>query len=106
MHTRVVTMRLKPNTAVEFTQAIEREALPILRRQRGFRDEITLVTSNGNEAIAISFWDSVDSAEAYERTGYTEVLRTINKVIDGAPQVKTFDVANSTVHNIAARAAA
>lgn len=106
MHARVVNMRLKPNTAPEFSQAIEREVLPILRRQRGFRDEITFVTPNGTEAIGISFWDNKDSAEAYERTGYTEVLRTINKLIEGPPQVNTFDVANSTVHNIAARAAA
>jgi|SRR5215510_13681703 len=106
MFTRIVSMRLKPNAAAEFSQTIEKRILPILRKQKGFRDEITLVALNGMEAVGISVWDSREQAEAYNNVGYTEVLKELNTLLEGTPQVKTYDVANSTVHNIAARSAA
>jgi len=34
------------------------------------------------------------------------VLKVLAKVIDGTPEVRTWDVCNSTVHKIAAAAAA
>jgi len=99
-------MRLKPNTAAEFTQTIEKKILPILRKQKGFRDEITFIASGGTEAIGISLWDQREQAEAYNSASYPEVLRELNKLVEGTPRVQTYDVANSTGHNIAARSAA
>ena len=61
----VVSIRLKPNTAAEFTQLIEKEALPLLRKQRGFQDEITLVDAGGKTAIGISLWDYTFHREIY-----------------------------------------
>jgi hypothetical protein len=99
-------MRLKPNTtAAEFTQTIEKKILPILRKQKGFRDEITFVVPNGSEVVGISLWDSREQADAYNSASYAEVMRELNKLLEGTPQVKTYDIANSTAHNIAARAA-
>ena len=99
-------MRLKGSASGDFSQTIEKKILPILRKQKGFRDEITLVAPGGMEAVGISFWGSREQADAYNSGGYTEVLRELNKLLEGTPQVKTYDVANSTVHNIAARSAA
>ena len=106
MFTRIVTMRLKPNSATEFSQTIEKKILPILRKQKGFRDEITLMAPGRQEAIGISFWDSREQADTYNAGSYPEVLRELNQLLDGTPQVQTYDVANSTVHKIAARPAA
>jgi len=103
---RIVSMRLKPNMTAEFTQTIEKRILPILRKQKGFRDEITFVAPGGMEAVGISLWDSREQADAYNSGGYSEVLRELNKLVEGTPQVKTYDVANSIAHNIAARSAA
>ena len=106
MFARIVSMRLKPNTTQEFTQTIEKKILPILRKQKGFRDEITLIASGGMEAVGISLWDSREQADAYNSGSYPEVLRELNKVVEGTPSVQTYDVANSTAHKIAARPAA
>jgi len=103
---RIVSMRLKPNAAAEFSQTIEKKILPILRKQKGFRDEITLIASGGMEAVGISLWDSREQADAYNSGSYPEVLRELNKVVEGTPSVQTYDVANSTAHKIAARPAA
>jgi heme-degrading monooxygenase HmoA len=103
---RIVSMRLKPNTASEFSQTIEKRILPILRKQKGFRDEITFIAPGGMEAVGISLWDSREQADAYNSGSYPEVLRELNKLLEETPQVQTYDVANSTAHKIAARRAA
>jgi hypothetical protein len=53
MFARKVSMHLK-GSVPEFTQTLEREVLPLLRKQKGFRDEITFVAPGGREAFGIS----------------------------------------------------
>ena len=66
MYTRNVSMRLKANSAPEFTRTLENAVIPMLRKQKGFRDEVTLVAPERNEAIAISFWDKKEDAEVLQ----------------------------------------
>jgi hypothetical protein len=91
-------MKLKPNSAAELTRIAENEIIPILRRQKGFRDETTFIAPERSEAVANSFWDTREDAEAYNETGYQEVLKALSNVIDGMPTVRTFEFANSTFH--------
>jgi hypothetical protein len=105
MYTRNVSMKLKVNSAKEFTQTLENEVIPVLRKQKGFKDEITLIAPERNDAVGISFWDRKEDAEAYNRDQYQDVLKTLAKVLDGTPKVESFEVANSTSHHIAAKAA-
>ncbi|MGB9433577.1 MAG: hypothetical protein WBQ89_15145 [Candidatus Acidiferrum sp.] len=105
MFARKVYMHLKPNSVAEFTQRLEKDILPMLRKQKGFQDEITFVGQGGTEALAISLWDKPENAETYNRGTYPEVTKILAKVIEGVPQVETYDVANSTFHKIAATVA-
>jgi len=52
MFARSVTIHLKPNAVAEFNRTMEKEILPLLQKQKGFRDEIALAGSNGSEAAA------------------------------------------------------
>ena len=104
MFTRNVTMKLKPNTAPEFKGLVENEILPLLRKQQGFRDEFTFVAPERSEVLAISLWETKENAEAYNRTGYPEILKIVSKVIDGTPKVETFELSTSTLHKLAANA--
>jgi heme-degrading monooxygenase HmoA len=106
MFARNISIRLKPNSVAEFTQLIENEALPLLRKQKGFRDEITLVAPDGREAVGISLWDQKENAEAYSRDAYPELLKALGKAVEGTPQVRTYEVCNSTFHKIATQVAA
>jgi hypothetical protein len=106
MFARSVSIRLKPNSIAEFTRLMENETLPLLRKQKGFKDEITLVAPNGTEAVGISLWDEKQNADAYSRDAYPELLKTLGRVVEGTPQVHTYEVANSTFHKIAAHVAA
>ena len=102
MFARSISIRLKPNSVAAFTQLIEKETLPMLRKQKGFQDEITFVVPGGAEAVGISLWDEKEHADAYSRDTYPAVLQTLGKVVEGTPQVRTYEVCNSTFHKIAA----
>jgi hypothetical protein len=106
MFARNISVHLKPNSVAEFTRTINQEVIPLLRRQKGFQDEITFVSANGTEAVGISLWDQKENAEAYNRGTYPQVLKSLEKLFDGTPQIQTYEVANSTFHKVAARVAA
>jgi hypothetical protein len=100
MFARKVSALLKPNSVSEFAKLMEGEVLPWLRKQKGFLDLIILVVPNGSEVATISFWDQPASAEAYNRSGYPEVLEILEGLLDGCPYVKTFEVVSSTLQTV------
>lgn len=106
MFARKIHMHLKPNSVAELTQRLEKDILPLLRKQNGFQDEILFVGQGAKEAFAISLWDKAENAEAYNRGTFPAVAKILATVLEGAPQVETYDVASSTFHKIAAAAAA
>jgi heme-degrading monooxygenase HmoA len=107
MFTRIVEITSKAGKARELSRVVSDRVLTILKNQPGFMDEITLISDeNPNRIFAISFWKSKEHAENYQREQYSNVLQTINNIVEGTPRVSTFEVEHSTVHNIAAGRAA
>ena len=103
MYARNVSMQLKPNMTIQFTQTFEKDVLPLLRKQTGFKDEISFVSSDRPAAVAISLWDDKASAESYSRDVYPQVLKSLTSVLEGTPKVEAYEVSNSTFHKIASR---
>ena len=101
MFARTVSIHLKANTLSDYTRAFEKEVLPLLRKQDGFKDEITFAGPGGVDVTAISLWDNKAAAEAYNTKTYPRVLKTMARFIEGTPKVQTSDVVNSTLHEIA-----
>jgi hypothetical protein len=95
-------MKLKPNCASELTRKMEKDVLPLLRKSKGFQDEIVLVSSGGEKAFAISLWDRAENAETYNRDTYPQIVKMLETVTEGAPQIGTYEVTTSTFHKIAA----
>jgi hypothetical protein len=106
MFARNVSVHLKPNSVAEFTRTFDQEIIPLLRKQKGFQDEITLIAPGGLEAIGISLWDQKQNADAYNRDAYSEVQKALAKVVEGTSEVQTYEVSNSTFHKIAGRVSA
>jgi heme-degrading monooxygenase HmoA len=102
MYARCVSVKLTPTGKAEFTSKLEAEIIPLLRKQKGFQDELTFIAPARNEALAVSLWDNKDSAETYHRGAFVEVTKLLSKLVEGTPQVETYEVANSTMHKIAA----
>jgi hypothetical protein len=106
MFARNVSIHLKPNTLSDYTRTFEKEVLPLLRKQKGFKDEITFAGAGEVDVTAISLWDNKIDAEGYNTNTYPQVLKTLARFIEGTPRVQTSDVVNSTFHNSAVHATA
>ena len=57
-----VSFHLKPGRA-GVHQLLDQDVIPVLRKQKGFQDEISLVAAGGAEAVGISVWDLKENAE-------------------------------------------
>ena len=86
MFARWVTMKLKPHSAREFTRTLEKDIIPLLRKQTGFKEEF--------------------SFEAYGSGQYSEVVKLLETVVEGTPDVQSGEVSNSTIQRIPATPAA
>lgn len=105
MFARKVSVRLKSDAAGQFIQKMENEIIPLLRKQKGFLDELTLISQSGKEIYAYSFWEASEDAEQYDRTVFKEVTGLLTGLIEGAVRVHTYMVANSTFHKLSAAVA-
>ena len=90
---RNVHFQIKSGKEQEFTTLFEKDVLPMLRKQSGFLEEVTLVNPKG--AHAISLWDNRKDADAYQTATYPQVLAKLTPVIEGTPTVETYENATS-----------
>jgi quinol monooxygenase YgiN len=90
---RNVQFQVKTGKEQELNSLLEKEVLPILRKQNGFQEEVALVNPKG--AHLISLWDNRKNAEAYETATYPSVLAKLTPVIEGTPRVETYETASS-----------
>ncbi len=93
--TRNVHVQLKDGKQKEFIQLFESQILPVLRQQKGFQDEMTLV--DNNRALAISFWDDRKNAEQYHTSVFPKLVEKLTPMIQAPPRVETYEVATSTL---------
>lgn len=101
MFARHIKLELKPNFTKEFPVVFEKEILPILRRQKGFLEELILATPSKTEVLAISLWEEKEFAEAYNRQVYPEVAKIIARFVEETPVVKNFEVEYATYRKYA-----
>jgi hypothetical protein len=104
MFARTVSIHLKSNMLSDYNRTFDKDILPLLRKQKGFRDEIALSNPSSLDAIAISLWETRADAEAYNTNTYPEVLKTLARMIDGTPKVQTFEAVTSTFQKVAVAA--
>jgi hypothetical protein len=101
MFARNVSIHLKSNMLSDYTRTFDKDVLPLLRKQNGFKDEITFAGPGGVDVTAISLWENKTDAEAYNINAYPQVVKMMARFIEGTPKVHTSDVVNSTFHKIA-----
>src|SRR6201997_3496377 len=100
MYARNISFRLKSNMQSDYTRTFENQILPMLRKQKGFKEEITLSNPGSQDAIAITLWENKSNADDYNTNTYPQVLKTLANVIDGTPRVQTFETVLTTFHNV------
>jgi hypothetical protein len=97
MFARTVSVHLKPSMLNNYTSTFEKEVLPLLRKQKGFQNEITLCNPNSLDLTAISLWDTREDAELYSKNAYPEVLRLLSNTIEGTPKIRSEEVVETTI---------
>jgi hypothetical protein len=100
MLARHVTMQLKPNLEKEFPVMFEEEIVLLLKKQKGFVDELLLVAPTTKESVAISLWETKDYAEIYNREVYPRVEKMLERHIEGVPFIQNFEEKYATFHEI------
>lgn len=101
MFTRVVDIHAKPGKARELSATVSDKVLPILKKQPGFVDEITLVSNtNPDRILALSFWQSEEHAQRYHNDHFEKINEMVTPLLQTAPQVETFNVDISTLQKI------
>ena len=107
MFTRTVEVTPKSGKARELASTINEKVLPILKKQAGFVDETLLVSdTEPNQILALSFWNSKEDAERYQREQYPAIHEMVRHLLEAEPVIRTFSVESSTTHRIAPEKAA
>jgi heme-degrading monooxygenase HmoA len=83
MFARIVSVHLKSNMLSDYIRSFEEDILPLLHKQKGFKDEIRLSNPSSLDVVAISLWESKANAQAYNTNTYPEVLKTLAGLIEG-----------------------
>jgi hypothetical protein len=73
------SFHLKSNMLSDYTRTFDKDILPLLRKQNGFKDEIMFSGPGGIDVTAISLWDN--KAKPKDTTSmpalrFEEVLKT------------------------------
>jgi hypothetical protein len=100
MFARNLSFRLKPNTHSDYTQTMETQILPLLKKQKGFKEEMTLSNPNSVDGVSISVWETKSDADNYNTNVYPQVMKSLEKVIDGQPQLHTFETVTSIYNKV------
>jgi heme-degrading monooxygenase HmoA len=107
MFTRVVELASKSGKSKELTSTINEKVVPILKKQRGFVDEIVLVSdAESNRVLGISFWDTREDAELYDREQFPKIQDSVRYLLEAEPVIRTFNVHPHVGQKIAAHKAA
>jgi len=86
---RNVQFNLKTGQADEFNRRMKSEILPLMKTQKGFREDVTLLKKD--VGMSLSLWDDRAAAETYHTNTFPTILKKLDGVIDGTPRVETYD---------------
>jgi hypothetical protein len=50
--------------------------------------------------VSVSLWENKQSADDYNTNTYPEVLKTLSKIVEGTPQVHSYETVMSTFQHV------
>jgi len=102
MFVRMVSAKLKVNQHKQFSELFQNKLVPMVRKERGFQDMMLLGVSGAPEVLVMSFWDSRETMETSEKNLSSKIQEMLFPLLEGPPEVKTFTLAYSTMHDVPA----
>ena len=101
MIARHIEVNLKPEKLVEFKKLYESEILPLMKRQTGFLDSITLTPENVNDRnVTITLWRTRQDCENYHKKEYPRILEMVKPFLKDTPKLDYFNVEYTTFRKV------
>ncbi|HEX4825367.1 MAG TPA: antibiotic biosynthesis monooxygenase [Candidatus Polarisedimenticolaceae bacterium] len=86
---RNVQFTVKAGKVDEFKRLMNTDVLPVMKKEKGFRQIVTVVEKN--TGLSLSVWDDRACAETYNTKTFPEVLKKLNAVLEGTPTVHMYE---------------
>jgi quinol monooxygenase YgiN len=104
MIARVVECQSTAGRSEQVARKLNHDVLPILQKQPGFVDFLTLSDQTTAERlVCVRFWTSREDAEEYQRQHYDTITEFLKPILESRPAFETFAVNASTAHRICGR---
>lgn len=101
MFTRVLHIHTKTGKARDLSTTLNEKVIPLLKKQPGFVDEITLVSSdNPDQMLALSFWETEQHAQSYNKEQFPTINKLVTPFLQSDPTIETYNVDVSTLQKI------
>jgi heme-degrading monooxygenase HmoA len=96
MVARVLEMIVKPDKTADFFHRLNTRALPLLRKQKGFVDQLTMALENEPRmVVGVSLWESPEDAARYQNETYPQIMSMLTPLMETEPVLKVFSLAES-----------
>ncbi len=93
MYARVVNVQLKQGMLDEAKRIVNESIVPVLKEQKGFKNQFLLTQQDTNKAISINLWETEADLTAFETSPlYREVLGKLAAVLAGPPAAEAYEV--------------
>ena len=91
MYARTVTVETAPERLDDLRATVEREVLPVLRQQSGFRGATFMVDRSKGRFVGLSYFDSTEDLLRSEQE-LVEVRQRVSSTAQAQPVVDFYEV--------------
>ena len=93
MHARVVNVQFQQGRLDEAKHIVNESIVPVLKEQKGFKNQFLLTQQDTGKAISINLWETEADLTAFETSPlYREVLGKLADVLAGPPAGEAYEV--------------
>jgi heme-degrading monooxygenase HmoA len=93
MHARVVNVQFQQGRLDEAKHIVNESIVPVLKEQKGFKNQFLLTQQETGKAISINLWETEADLTAFETSPlYREVLGKLADALAGPPAGEAYEV--------------
>ncbi len=93
MYARVVNVQFQPGKLDEANRIVNESIVPVLKEQKGFKNQFLLTQQDTGKAISINLWETEADLTAFETSPlYREVLGKLADVLAAPPAGEVYEV--------------
>jgi heme-degrading monooxygenase HmoA len=93
MYARVVNVQFQKGKLEEAKRIVNESIVPVLKEQKGFKNQYLLTQQDTGKAISINLWESETDLTVFEKSPlYREILGKLGAVLAGPPAGEAYEI--------------